>query len=131
MAYLSQKIKQLEKALKRWQESLEAPYTELNRDAAIQRFEFVFELFWKMVKIYLNEWEKISCYSPKSCFRELGLALGYSEKDVQLFLKMSDDRNLTAYTYSQSTARQIYKRLPRYYGAIRVTLEKIKKEIKD
>ncbi len=80
MAYLTQKINQLEKALLRWQEALEAPYSELNRDAAIQRFEFVFELFWKIVKLYLSDWEKIHCYSPKSCFRELGLFLGLKKK---------------------------------------------------
>lgn len=33
----------------RFSEALNAPATDLTRDAAIQRFEFCFELAWKVI----------------------------------------------------------------------------------
>ena len=71
MDYLNEKLNQMEQAIVKWKESLDAKFSDLNRDAAIQRFEFTFELFWKSVKIYLKEKEKIECVSPRSCFREI------------------------------------------------------------
>jgi nucleotidyltransferase substrate binding protein (TIGR01987 family) len=57
------------KSLKRLEEVLENEKTIINRDAAIQRFEFTIELAWKCIQKYLRE-EQIVCQSPKSCFKE-------------------------------------------------------------
>ena len=40
-------------------------------DATIQRFEFCFELAWKLMKTVL-EYEGIDVNSPRSCIRERG-----------------------------------------------------------
>lgn len=37
-------------AITRFSEALSAPTTNLTRDAAIQRFEFCFELAWKVIQ---------------------------------------------------------------------------------
>ena len=59
------------KALRTLKEITEEKYSVIVRDAAIQRFEYSFEIFWKLVKEYLNVKEGIVCNSPKSCFGKL------------------------------------------------------------
>jgi len=86
----------------------------LERDAAIQRFEFTFEALWKAAKAFLVVREGIDTGSPKgvvrSC-REVGLL-----DDVQaiMALTMADDRNLTVHTYNEPLAVEIYGRLKGY-----------------
>ena len=61
---------QFEQALRRMDEVLRMPKTDVVRDSAIQRFEFALDLAWKAVKAFLEEKEGIRCTSPKECFRE-------------------------------------------------------------
>lgn len=127
MAYLNEKIEQLQSALKAWRESLALPFSDISRDAAIQRYEFTFELFWKAVKIYLKEQEGIDCYSPKSCFREIKNILGLSEKDIETCLRMASDRNLSVHTYSEKMANQLYEDLKSYIAVTEKIFNKLKK----
>lgn len=67
-----------------------------------------------MLKLYLQQEEGIVCNSLKRCFREL-LGTGLVSADgVELFLMMTDDRNLTAHTYIEALAEVIYQKLPDY-----------------
>ncbi len=84
----------------------------LVRDALIQRFEFAFETFWKMVKVFLEFQEGIVCASPRRCFREL-LATGYvTEEETRLLLRMVDLRNRTVHTYDEQVAEEVSAALP-------------------
>ena len=87
----------------------------LVRDAAIQRFEFTFELCWKWLQKRLQE-EGIDGRSPKQVLRE-AYALGWLT-DEDLWLAMVQDRNLTSHTYIEEIAADVYKRLPAYAAAI-------------
>jgi len=127
MAYLKEKIEQLEQALISWKKAQDAPYNDLNRDAAIQRYEFSFELFWKVVKIYLKEIESIECASPKSCFREVRNILELSEEEIETCLSMTDDRNLSVHTYSEKMANELYIKFPKYLKVARKIMKEIKK----
>ena len=129
MAYLKEKIEQLEQASIKWKKSLDVEFTDLNRDAAIQRFEFTFELLWKVIKVYLNEIEKIECHSPKSCFREIKNILKLNEEEIETCLQMANDRNLSAHTYSEEMANDLYKRLTKYWDLTQKICEKIIKNI--
>ena len=71
MEKLRAKLETAQRALKTFEEILKEPYSKIVRDASIQRFEYFFEVFWKVVKIYLEYQEGIICNSPKSCFREM------------------------------------------------------------
>jgi len=74
-------------------------------DATIQRFEFCFELAWKLMKAVL-EYDGIEVNSPRSCIRESwkqGLI-----PDAQEWLEMMEKRNLSSHTYNENTAREIY-----------------------
>ena len=99
--------------------------TNIERDAAIQRFEFSFEACWKAVKQFLYTIEGIDVGSPKgvirSC-REIGIL---SDDETVLALKMVDDRNLTVHTYNEEIARQIYHHLHQYYQLLVDWLQRI------
>lgn len=125
MAYLREKLDLFEKALKSWEKILKEPYSEVVRDAAIQRYEFNYELLWKCVKIFLKENEGIDCNSPKSCFRALKGVFKLRDKEILLCLKMVDDRNLSVHTYSESLAKALYQRTKQYFKIAKVIFDKI------
>ena len=86
------------------------PMDEELRDACIQRFEYTFELAWKMLKRQmereaLNSAE-IDGYSFKQLFRvagEKGLIV-----DVPAWFDFREKRNLTAHTYDARKAAEVY-----------------------
>jgi len=127
MAYLGEKIKLLKKALAAWARVLDEPYSDIVRDATIQRYEFTFELLWKCVKIFLKEEEGITCNTPKSCFRELKRVINLTEKETELCLQMVDDRNLSVHTYSEKLAHDLYKKTTRYFQISKKIFEEIQK----
>jgi len=63
-------------ALNTLKEIMREPFSIIIRDAAIQRFEYTFEAFWKFIKEYLKEKEGVIANSPKACFREI-FSLGF------------------------------------------------------
>jgi nucleotidyltransferase substrate binding protein (TIGR01987 family) len=114
MEKLERRTEELDKALRTLKEISQESYSILVRDAAIQRFEYTFEAFWKFLRDYLREYEGIRSNSPKSCFREaLGAGL-ISEEQTVACLEMTDDRNLTSHTYIEELAEQIYKKIESY-----------------
>lgn len=125
MAYLKKKLDQLSKAIDSWGLLDVLKYSDVVRDATIQRFEYSFELLWKVVKIYLKDSHAIDCDSPKSCFRELRLPLKLSDKEVEVCLRMADDRNLSVHTYSKEMAGKLYKRIKEYRTISKKIFEKI------
>ena len=114
MEKLKRRVKEAEKALKTLKAISQEPYSVIVRDAAIQRFEYTFEAFWKLLRDYLREIEGIRCNSPKSCFRE-ALSVGLvSEEQTVTCLEMTDDRNLTSHTYIEKLAERIYEKVESY-----------------
>lgn len=105
------------KALARLQEALTEPPSSLVRDAAIQRFEFSFELGWKAVKEVLRK-QGLDCRSPKSCLRE-AFRQGWID-DEAAGLLLLNDRNLTSHTYDETLAEKIYQRLPGHLALLKM-----------
>jgi len=93
---------------------MQQPFSIIIRDAAIQRFEYTFEAFWKYIKDYLRVKEGLVCNSPKSCFRELFSVGVITEDETVKLLEMTDDRNMTSHTYKEKVAQIIYGRLQEY-----------------
>lgn len=86
--------------------------SKVERDAAIQRFEYTFEATWKAAQLYLREVEGLEVGSPKRAARA-GLQVGlFDEEQVRQLLAMVDDRNLTVHTYNEQLAEEINSRLP-------------------
>ncbi len=110
----AENLKILESAIKRLAEALavDAKTLPIAVDAAIQRFEFCYELLWKALKKMLFDKENIEVQSPKQVLQQ-AYALGWI-KDEKLWLQMAQDRNLTSHTYQEELALEIYQRIPAY-----------------
>lgn len=103
-------------AILRFSEALSAPETDLTRDAAIQRFEFCFELAWKVIQERARL-EGLDCQSPKGCFK-LAYKNGWIG-DESGWLVMLEDRNRTAHTYDETLAKDVYLRLAAHLPLLR------------
>ncbi len=86
----------------------------IERDAAIQRFEFTFEAVWKAAKEVLFEREGIDSGSPKSVIRSCRETAILDAEQTVSALQMADDRNLSVHTYNEKLAVEIYSRLHSY-----------------
>jgi nucleotidyltransferase substrate binding protein (TIGR01987 family) len=103
------------RAYKKLAEIMVEQKTIIIRDAAIQRFEFTFELAWKSLRTYLKEVHGLVCNSPKSCFRE-GFAVElFDEETTEILLKMVDDRNETTHIYNEKRIDEIYLNVKNEY----------------
>ena len=129
MEKMKRRTEEVEKALRTLKEISQEPYSVVVRDAAIQRFEYTFEAFWKLLREYLREYEGIRCNSPKSCFREALSAGLMSEEQTMTCLEMTDDRNLTSHTYIEKLAEQIYKKVESHCKLMEGIFNFVKKRI--
>ena len=102
------------KAIQTLQDILHEPFSVIVRDAAIQRFVYTFEAFWKFFKEYLKDAEGVVVGSPKACFRELFSAGLCSEEETVILLEMTDKRNETSHTYKEAVAQDIFENVGRY-----------------
>lgn len=78
------------------------------RDGVIQRFEYTFELSWKMLKRYLEEYglERVDFLANRDLFR-----VGYEQgmlRDAEAWLDYLKKRNLASQTYDAATATAVY-----------------------
>lgn len=74
-------------------------------EAAIQIFEYNFELFWKLLKKICAH-EGVESNSPRSAITQAYIAGLIKEQSV--WLKMLEARNLTVHTYNITNARDIF-----------------------
>ena len=98
-------------SIRRLEEVLRDEKTIKTRDSAIKRFEFTAELSWKCCQKFLRD-QEIVCRSPKECLKE-AFKFGLLEDDAQ-WIAVFEDRNLTAHTYYEEAANEVYRRLPGY-----------------
>ncbi len=111
-----------QKASQRLSEALDLAQTEINRDGTIQRFEFTFELFWKLLQAILTE-EGIQAYGPKNAIREAG-KLGLLE-DVEEWLEFLTARNLASHTYNEKLAQDVYQEAKVFLVALQNALIRV------
>jgi nucleotidyltransferase substrate binding protein (TIGR01987 family) len=109
-------------AVARLDDVLNTPESDITRDAAIQRFEFCFELAWKSIQEKARE-EGLDCQSPKVCL-QLAFKNSWID-DEQGWLSMLQDRNRTSHTYDEELAKAVYQRLINYLPLFRALLVKL------
>ena len=82
-------------------------------DGVIQRFEFTYELAWKVMKSYL-EYEGIQdLISPRATIKA-AYKFGIIE-DGDAWIAMMMDRNRTSHIYDEKMALKIYKNIKSDY----------------
>jgi nucleotidyltransferase substrate binding protein (TIGR01987 family) len=120
----------LGQAIDRLQEVVEHPdiaHTDYIRDAAIQRFEFTIELFWKVLKKILLH-EKLEATTPRDT---LSQAYQYQLIDDEaIWLAMLDDRNQTSYAYNEKLAHIIFARIKTYVPVFKASYAMLKEKYK-
>jgi len=107
MTKIQSQYEDLQKAFGRLKEAVILPSdVTINQDATIQRFEFTFELAWKLMKTILEE-EGIKVVSPKNVIRE-GATIGLID-DPQKWFVFLENKNLSVHTYKEEIAQKVYK----------------------
>jgi nucleotidyltransferase substrate binding protein (TIGR01987 family) len=96
--------------------------SRVERDAAIQRFEYSFEATWKTAQRFLTVVEGLDTGSPKAAIRACHQAGLLSPAQAEHALAMADDRNLTAHTYDETLAEAIFVRLSRHLTVLETWL---------
>lgn len=114
----------LEKALSRLKEAVNLPSTVLNQDATIQRFEFTYELSWKLMKA-LAQLEGLAVTSPKNAMRQAAV-LGLIDDPLPWFDFLTA-RNYTVHTYKEDTARYVYQKAKDFVKYVENLLTTVKK----
>lgn len=110
---LARALASLQRGLVRWQAT---PDDEELRDACIQRFEFTFELCWKMLKrrleMDLPNAAEVDAMSFRALIRagaEQGLV-----GEVAPWWVYRDKRNITSHTYDARKAAEVAAVLPAF-----------------
>ncbi len=105
------------KALDRLTEALQLePAQSIILDGVIQRFEFSYELAWRLIKAYLEYQGFTDVGSPRKAFRQ-AFQEGLIE-DGQAWMDMLQDRNLSSHTYDEQQALSIYKRIKEMHNTV-------------
>lgn len=83
--------------------------TEVSQAAIIHVFEYTFELWWKALQRYVEYIGTVGEYGPSATIKN---AFQYNLlEDGQIWMDMLRDRNLTAHTYKEDIAKDIYERI--------------------
>ena len=115
-----------QKALRQLKSGL-APYPDLNeleKDGAIQRFEFTFELAWKTLQDYFaQELGYVDIKGPRPVLKQAvkdSLVL-----DGHMWLQMLDSRNELTHIYDEAESRKILDDIVHIYLDLLDRLETI------
>lgn len=113
----------LQKAIQRLKEISAARFTITNRDATIKRFEFTFEIAWKLIKT-LVELTGLKSASPRSAIRQAadtGLL-----NDPEKWLKFLNIRNTTVHIYKEEMIKMVYPEAKKFHILVAKLLETAK-----
>jgi len=120
-------INPLKKAVVSLEKALFQNKDEFLRDAVIQRFEYTFELSWKLLKRYLGLYSNVTSLNIKDIFREAGKQglIG----NVEHWFEFLEARNLTSHTYNEFTAENTYDTALQFLPEVKVLTEKLEQKL--
>ena len=115
MERVMERLRVARQALSTLQELTNKPELSLvERDAAIQRFEYTFEAAWKAARMFVSEIEGLTANSPKGVVRACWQSGLLDETNAQTALRMCAARNMTVQTYNEKLAASIYRQIEGY-----------------
>ncbi len=121
LAALHKAIDSLKLALKH------PPANDLERDGVIQRFEYTFELTWKILRKYLISQEGLAELNLKDIFREAGRRSLI--ENVERWFEFLESRNLASHTYNELNALEAYKNAQLFLPEAVKLIEQLTKRI--
>ena len=131
MERITERLIVARKALSTLQELTNKPsLSVVERDAAIQRFEYTFEATWKSAQQFLNEFDGIIANSPKSVVRACRLSGLFDDVNAQTALQMCEARNNTVHTYNEKLAMAIYNQIKTYVILFEVWITAMEQKLK-
>lgn len=108
--------------------AIEQPLTEFTRDSVIQRFEYTYELAWKMLRRILKDEIGLIDIESKSRRDLFRIASQHSLiGDPSEWFAFNDARNLTSHTYNIATAEEVYSVAIRFAPAVKTLLKELEK----
>ncbi len=115
--------KDYHRILQKWREALDQPKNEYHRDAAILRFELVYEVAWKLIQL-LAQKEGYDAESPRQAFQQ-AFTLGWTSDEV-IWSDIIEARNIATHVYREEYAEELYNQLHTYYKAFQELYENVK-----
>jgi len=118
-------LETLEQALALLEEVLSEPFSALMRDAAIHRFEYAFELSWKLLR-RIAQVEEQQADSPWQAIRtaaEAGLL-----HDIDLWFEMVECRNSVTMTFMPDIADQVFQAACSLPSSLKLVISAIRKK---
>lgn len=106
MATTKELLQSLEKAIGKLKEAQHFPDTEAHRESTIQRFEYTFEISWKLMSSFLKD-EGFDYQGVRTIIRAAakhGLIL-----EPGKWLGFQDARNMTSHAYHEELAERVYE----------------------
>ena len=113
LSSLSKALDSLGRAVERSQKE---PDDEEVRDAVIQRFEYSYELCWKMLKRAIERESPVPAEVDQMSFRDLvreGGERGFIA-EVEHWMEYRSQRNITPHTYDRAIAVSVYQTTLRF-----------------
>lgn len=102
--------------------------TEKDRAAIIHAYEYTFELWWKSLQRYLQDYETVTEFGPGATIRnafQFGIV-----QEGQEYMDLLRDRNLIAHTYKENIAIEIHDRIvKKHIKTLSEFIEKFDKKI--
>ncbi len=124
MTKLQAQCEDLQKALGRLKEAAVLPgEVTIHQDATIQRFEFTFEIAWKLMKTIV-ELEGLSVASPRNAIRQAA-TVGIID-NPSMWLEFLGNRNLTVHTYKEEVAQKVYQSAKQFIPHVEKLLISVK-----
>jgi len=125
---LSDKLDNFSNALKKLEQAFAEEGHSLCLDGTIKRFEFSFEMAWKVLKKFLL-YEGTECISARDCIKK-AYQLGFIKEEGN-WLNILKDRNSTSHIYDEKEAKDVYQRIKNvYFAEFKKLEEKLLEKIK-
>lgn len=100
------------------------------RAAAIQAFEFTYELSLKMLKRYLSLTEPNPNIIDEITFNELirkGYEKGLIQSELAIWKEYRKERGTTSHTYDEDKAQEVFEDIPAFLQDAQYLLKELKK----
>ncbi len=117
----------LKNSLARLQESLGLEETLIVKDASIQRFEFTFELAWKLMQAVVRFKDAKTTGSVRDSIRtaaQLGIV-----SDPKPWFDFHDARNQTTHTYDLEMADEVFQKIREFPPFVHQLIESVEQSL--